>query len=407
MQRGANRHGRCTLVATLVAAMMLLGSTPASASTGTRPSSAPVVDCTAVASSCPELTVVGDAPATLADGQASPARGYADPALRKDPTSTRIWMAYSWPHTSIGPSGRAVTVDTHLAHSDDGGATWTFDRALWTTASETDPVTGVPSFENNEVVSLEAVASHGTVTWYSVRQRYDTAGSANLDLRTFALHVAAASSPTELANVDEQVLGGGRTSPAVSTDANLSVLSRKLTSCVFQDPSLHAQHGWLYLAAQCSLYTTAGEDFAHEFIAVFKTRPVGDVKTWTWRYVGAFGTHADAVELGGQHLQQTDLERGRHGKLLAIVSPGTQGSGVLGAHTGCGALVMRSLDPPKLARTNGKLDIAAQVRSSDSLPDGPGACGYDHASTTGIVIMRRELGRGELLGSLRASGLRP
>jgi len=370
--------------------------------------STPAVDCTASNRSCPEVTIAGDSPATLADGRPSPVHGYADPALRKDPTRDRIWMAYSWPRLTSGAQGRAVTVDNHLAHSDDGGATWTFDRPMWTSSAEVDPVTGRPGFVNNEVVSLEAAKTGDAATWYSVRQRYDTAGGSKPDLRTFVLHVATAPSPTQLADASEQVLGGGLTSPKVVTDVNLSSLSPELKGCVFQDPALHLQHDQLFLAAQCSLYTSAGEDFDHELIAVFATRPQGEAKTWSWRYVGKFGTHTDAVALGGQHLQQTDLETGRDGKLLAIVSPGGKGTGVLGAHIGCRALELTSLDPPRLTRdSKHHPKVVARVQSSDSKADGPGACGYDPASSTGIVIMRRLLGNGQLVGSLRASGLRP
>lgn len=370
--------------------------------------STPAVDCTASSRSCPEVTIAGDSPATLADGRRSPVHGYADPALRKDPARDRIWMAYSWPHLTTGAQGRAVTVDNHLAHSDDGGATWTFDRPLWTSSAEVDPVTGKPGFVNNEVVSLEAAKTGDAATWYSVRQRYDTAGGSKPDLRTFALHVATAPSPTELADASEEVLGGGLTSPKVATDANLSSMSPELKGCVFQDSALYLQHDQLFLAAQCSLYTPAGEDFDHEFIAVFLTRPQGEAKTWSWRYVGKFGTHADAVALGGQHLQQTDLETGRDGKLLAIVSPGGKGTGVLGAHIGCRALDLVSLDPPRLARdSKHHPKVVARVQSSDSKVDGPGACGYDPASSTGIVIMRRLSGNGQLVGSLLASRLRP
>jgi hypothetical protein len=39
-------------------------------------------------------------------------------------------------------------------------------------------------------------------------------------------------------------------------------------------------------------------------------------------------------------------------------------------------------------------------------PDGPGACGYDPASATGIVTDRREVGSGRLLNSLIASRVR-
>jgi hypothetical protein len=141
---------------------------------------------------------------------------------------------------------------------------------------------------------------------------------------------------------------------------------------------------------------------------VFATRPQGSPKTWSWRYVGKFGTHADAVALGGQRLVQTDIETGRDGKLLAIVSPARTGSTILAAHLGCQVLELSSLDPPRLARdSNHHPTVLARVQSSDSKTEGPGACGYDPASATGIVIMRRLLGSGQLLGSLRASHLRP
>jgi hypothetical protein len=43
---------------------------------------------------------------------------------------------------------------------------------------------------------------------------------------------------------------------------------------------------------------------------------------------------------------------------------------------------------------------------TDLQPDGPGACGYDPASQTGVVIVRRQVRPG-LRVSLEASGLRP
>jgi hypothetical protein len=46
------------------------------------------------------------------------------------------------------------------------------------------------------------------------------------------------------------------------------------------------------------------------------------------------------------------------------------------------------------------------VTSSDSLPDGPGSCGYDADSVSGIVIAHRTLGP-RIVSALYASGVRP
>src|SRR5689334_10873730 len=90
---------------------------------------AAMIDCTAANGTCATIAIAGDAPA------AGSARGFADPSMRAAPTGSRIWLAYSWPRARSLPSGGGVvTVDSHLAHSDDGGATWAFDGPMWTSA---------------------------------------------------------------------------------------------------------------------------------------------------------------------------------------------------------------------------------------------------------------------------------
>lgn len=115
----------------------------------------PTVDCTASNDDCPELVIADDRSATLANGQPSPARGYADPSMRKDSGSRRIWMVYSWPHTTSAAGRPATAVDTHLSYSDDGGRTWRFDRALWRSSPTRDPRGGGRGFANSEAVSIE------------------------------------------------------------------------------------------------------------------------------------------------------------------------------------------------------------------------------------------------------------
>ena len=258
------------------------------------------------------------------------------------------------------------------------------------------------------MVSLAPQALPDRVLWHSVRLSYFTAAGSSPKVNSFTLRIASASSPLQLAAADEAILGGGRTTSGWNVDTDLSGLSAEVTGCTWNDPALLMRDGSLYLATQCVLYTTAGEeDVEREFVALFATQPNGGVKTWTWRYVGKLSRRADALELGGEVLMQTDLATGHDGMLLALFSPSAPGE-KLATHFGCRAVEVASLEPPQLARdAAGRLRVRASVTASDLAPEGPGACGYDAASATGLVIVRRELDPGRLIVSLRSTGLRP
>ena len=107
--------------------------------------------------SCPEVMVVGDPFAetnTVPDGF----RGYGDPSLEYDATTSILWMAYSWLNVQISNPGPPVVFDlgvrTHLARSDDNGATFTFVRAVNDMAVEAHPDTGVMGWSTREVPTL-------------------------------------------------------------------------------------------------------------------------------------------------------------------------------------------------------------------------------------------------------------
>jgi len=348
------------------------------------------VDCTAESARCPELAIAGDRPAATAS------HGYADPTIRKDPASRRIWMAYSWPHTSTAAGRAATAVDSHLAHSDDGGASWRFDGAIWTSSPTRDPVGGGPAFANSEAVSLAPARTAAGVRWFSARDRYVIGTGGRFRASTYSLRVAVASSPRAL----------GR---APDVEPGLEGLAPELRGCVFRDPGLLFERGDLYLAVQCSRFTASGEDFASDFVAVFSTRPAGSVQRWTWRYRGRLAGREDAVALGGDALLQTELTRSRTGRLLAVFSPSGDAPGAgLAAHFGCRVVEVESLERPRLARkADGSLRVVADVRASDLLPSGPGACSYEPAAQGGIVIVRRMLEGRSVQVSLHRSGLRP
>ncbi len=360
------------------------------------------VDCTA-AGPCPEIAIAGDAPATVA-GRPSPARGFADPSLRHDPALPIIWMAYSWPHIEFLAGGTAVTsVDSHLARSDDSGATWRLIGSLWRAERASDE-TGAPGFLNSETVTLAPDETSPAGGWYSARFHYFTDGRPKAT--SFTLHVARAQSPELLASAEESVLGGAATHPYWQPDVDLTSLSVELQGCTWNDPALLMRQATLYLATQCMMFRGGEERPEDEFIALFATTPAGRARTWTWRYLGKLAGREEALELGGEMLQQTDLAVARDGALLVIASP-ARPSTPLATHFGCRAFEVTSLDPPRLAHDFvGRLRVRAAVTATDQQPYGPSSCGYDARSVTGIVIARRQV-QPELVTTLHASRLRP
>src|SRR5689334_13486682 len=80
------------------------------------------MDCRGFSWECPALMIRGDS----IDN--SLFRGMADPSIRQDPASGRLWLAYSWPNMI---ASRTPGSQLHLAHSDDQGDTWTYDSTLF------------------------------------------------------------------------------------------------------------------------------------------------------------------------------------------------------------------------------------------------------------------------------------
>jgi len=367
-------------------------------------------DCTAGSPQCVEITVVGDTQARMGDGRAAPARGYADPSIRRH--GRTLWMAYSWtfPELTADAAGRlqlAVRVESHLARSADGGASWRFARELWQSTPAVDE-SGAAGWLNSEVLSLAPRdAAGGDSVWYAVRLRYFVGPDGAPRPTSFTLQLSTATSAELLAAAPEASLGGALTVPHWRPTTNLAALAGELSGCTWNDPGLLYHDDTLYLAVQCSLFGPGAGAAEREFVALFATTPDGPAAGWSWRYLGKLAGHAEARELGGEMLMQTDLAVGASGRLVAIFSPSAPAT-PLAAHFGCRVVEVESLRPPRLARAaSGQLRVLASVTATDLLPGGPGACAYDAGSTTGVVIVRRVQQPGQLLVSLHASRVRP
>ena len=106
---------------------------------------------------CPEVMIIGD-PFAETNMVPHAFRGYGDPSLEYDAATGTLWMAYSWLNIEISDPGPPVVFDlgvrTHLARSDDNGATFTFVRAVNDMAMEAHPDTGVMGWSVHEVPTL-------------------------------------------------------------------------------------------------------------------------------------------------------------------------------------------------------------------------------------------------------------
>ncbi len=377
--------------------------------------SVPRVDCTQGSAACPALEPVGE---TLAPDASAAFHGAADPSVRQDPTSTRIWLAYSYPHvqtttgTDGGPQASFVS-ESHLAYSDDFGQTFIYDPAInpmfASSADPADAEAGTPAGAiASENASFVRGMLNGGALWYAVRTSYIAQPTPGLDPKPNSRHfrVSSVTDPTSFRELNfglEQTLGLSRISPV---DVDLDVVAGgALADCTaLDDPGIYFDSGKLYVAAQCV------SNAAKDRIVLFSTIPTGTARTWAWNYVGVMADTQITKDLVSQlgldpavsSLHQTDIARGRDGKLIAIVSPTKNQNNV-----GCVALEMTSLDPPVFARgCDGKLSVRAYATASDQ-PNGQSSCGYDPSSATGMLLTRRPEASGTAGFSIRKTGLYP
>ncbi|MCB9790595.1 exo-alpha-sialidase [Candidatus Nomurabacteria bacterium] len=375
-----------------------------------------IVDCVAGSSKCPELTISGDSLAKLPNGELSYFKGFADPSIRSDPVSRKLWLAYSWPNIHAKSKTEVVPgVDIHLASSSDGGDTWTYEGALWDSKEDNNVVNGESGYTDNEVVNLLPVEDAGEVTWYAVRIQYflpTDGGFKKRPVTSFRLKIGKASSPLGLSSAEMQTLGAVKSDQRWGIDQNLSDLSSDAQKCQFwNEPSLYYEDGRLYLVVRCLAFTLFGlqPDAAKSDQMVFYTDPSGDAKNWKWTYVGILAGNNEAKEFGADGITQVDIVKGEDGALLAVFSPDRYDSSTKDfIHYGCRVVEINPMSDPGFKRdSDGNLIIRAAVNTSDLSEIGPGACSYDPESSTGIIITRREKTSTSLTAGLYVTGLHP
>ncbi len=403
------------LATAAAAALIGVACDGGSGDAATTPPPAPLaVDCSRGTTACTPISISGD---TVA---ATPTfSGFADPALRADPTlANGVWMAYSRlggkPATGAGgaPVGVPV-VATHLARSDDGGASWRLEAKLWDSPLVADPeALGPASYFGSETPSL-AVKRVGTqTTWYSVRLSYFLAPVSAYSPRyasswTVRVAAAQAASPAALVGAPETVLGTTTTAAAYGAHLRLNSLSPALAACgLWNNPAITWHGERLHLITECVEFDGAATSATRSRIVVFSTDASGAPSTWSWRYAGVLADFATAQAFGGQRLVSADVSSGRDGQLQLTVAVHGGSTGDVGQS--CQVLELASLDPPALARDGaGRLVVRATQTATADPSWHTGACTYDAAAATGLITVVANRAGGGLQTELRATALRP
>lgn len=353
------------------------------------PQSPQQVDCSA--GLCETLMVVGDPYAT----SLGTFKGYSDPHLIADPNDpNQVWLSYSWLEVDsltnlFGNEVMVAIVSNHLARSEDGGKTFDFVSEMWPSIPVKDPEgSGAEGLNDSETASLAWIKNaQGEATWFGAHLRYflrPVQGYSPKFSTSYTIRVTAASTPQELNDSPEAVLGVSSTASVYNMDVALDVLvSKSLTDCAMaNNPSLFANDSKLYLVFECLAFKGSKLQNDKTTIQLIASEPSGPPDTWTWWYVGEIANGDTYNELGVDILQQPDISLGRNGELLFTVTPSTNNpGGIERLHQGMLVLELEQLNPPILVRDyKDNLLIHAQMTT-----EGLGGCTFSSASVTGVL----------------------
>jgi hypothetical protein len=352
---------------------------------------------------CPSIAIAGDPFATLG-GLPSPFRGYGDPSLERDPVTGTLWLTYSWLDvlvTALGPPPQIdFGVRTHVARSDNGGATFSFVGALNATSPFAHPDTGGMGFAMHEVSTL---AYEGAAAWQMIWLTYfdpfgEPAGPE--DRRDFYYNRAVATSPGGLAGIAQPWIRGSATSPSFGAIHNLSLLPQLSDCAAFTEPALFRVGGATYLATNCVVFVGGVRHDELERLVLLRQEMNG------YSYIGALLTYDDALDLGATRLEQADLALSQSGAVLLTVTP-VQNTAP--EHLGCVVYEVTDITSAQVQR-DGAGDAVQLARiTADSAGPGPSACTYDRASATGVIMVMHEYTPSpfDLAYTLHATGLHP
>jgi hypothetical protein len=157
--------------------------------------------------------------------------------------------------------------------------------------------------------------------------------------------------------------------------------------------------GETYLATNCVVFAGGVRQPQQERLVLLRENGTG------YDYVGELLDYGDAVDNGGERIEQADLAVAQNGAVLLVATPIRE---MVPQHLGCVTFEVMDLDTASVRRDgNGDAVRLASV-SGDDPGIGPGACTYDAESSTGIVLVLHDQDpETEVAFSMRATGVHP
>ncbi|MGB5325217.1 MAG: hypothetical protein WBN40_07335 [Pseudomonadales bacterium] len=314
-------------------------------------------------------------------------------------------MSYSWLETLVDdvnhPDIFDLGVSIHLARSDDGGDTWTFERDIKAPEQEIHPDTLERGYSIHEV---STIGRGGPLGWELLWFKYFTplgADNSVTQRSEFLYFRSDATDPRDLGVTSDVWARGASTSDSWGAPVNLSDIADVSDCVAFTEPSLLRFNDRTFVVMLCSFEASIGNPFDPERVVLFE-EVAGD-----YRYVADVMDGIDAEEFDADFLASPDISIARDGTVILIVTPVDLDA--TPQKSGCIVFEFADFENGLLLRDTDDSAIPRTIITSDGDNPGPGLCTYSAQSSTGVLlIMHDELvGGSGLEFSLRATGVHP
>jgi hypothetical protein len=312
-------------------------------------------------------------------------------------------MAYSWLDVNVSDPGPPPVIDfgvrTHLAKSVDGGATFQFVRELNATLLIQHPDSGADGWSIHEVPTITQTPDG---TWEALWLTYfdpvgGAIGSGRLD---FYYTKSTAAAPDGLGDSAVPWVRGSLTSPAFGAVHNLSATPQLADCTTFTEPSLLTHDGETYLATNCVVFIAGLRRPDLERLVLLREDGSG------YDYLGELLNYDDAIDNGGERIEQAALVVSQNGAVLLI---GTPIQAATPNHLGCVVFEVTDLDTASVRRDGAGKAVRLMEITGDDPEIGPGLCTYDAGSDTGVVMVLHSYTASplDIVFSMRATGQHP
>ena len=333
-------------------------------------------------------------------GETVATHGIFDPSVEYASVGGPGWLSYSAVYGGGTPFG--PNVETHIASTDDGGATWTFEQVVspsipgQITRSDGSVADG---FWNREVSSLVYDPDDPGREWklfhHTVFRSVDPAGNQSQEPAHSWIGLRTASDPGGNWSPERRLFGSGPLPAApFATEIAVNALDPSLSHLlVYSEPGAFAAKGTLFVSL--TGLVASGSDR----IILLASDDHGD----SWRFVTTLLDGSDASALGFLSFDGTSIVE-QAGRYFLLTTPRTtrlQHDGLVVfefADLATGALVRDASGAPRVV-------AHVPVQSGLVSPVGAGQSDYHEGNSAGGVLFSQlDLGSAPAIFQFHQSG---